>query len=94
MKTVTNYFEIKTPEDSHGLNGRYATEDAALAAINWSCKNALESGYDNKHEKWIIVCVESIVERCEDNTFIRETITRSIVRTCEYSEVFKTYVLA
>ena len=97
MKATTTrntYFEIKHPSDHHGLMGRYDTPEQALEYINESYKNALEQGYDNSTNKWIIVCVEWCVTRDEKGNFLKEETVRFAYEQVEFCSYGNEFVFA
>lgn len=89
MKTTQRkffYYEIKSTDGHYGLCGTFETTDDALAEINASYIRALERGYDNRHEKWAIICVNTVITSLENGDFFKEETTRTRVTTAEFDE--------
>ena len=94
MKTTQRtciYYEIKSPCGHYGLCGTFESTDDALAEINASYIRALERGYDNKHERWSIVCVKVVRTFLENGDFYKEETTRTLVNTTEFDEYTNTF---
>ena len=92
MKKCNRYFEIKSKNGFYGLMGAFETESDALAEINNNYVFAKKHGYDNRHETWIIVCVDVTRETTESGDFLKEKITRFVVETVEFSEYENKFV--
>lgn len=92
MQRRTEFFEIKSPCGHYGLCGTFKNEEEALAEINRSYKQAKERGYDNRHEKWVIVCNRVITERRDNGDFLSEKIDRFVVACTEYRESEEAFV--
>jgi hypothetical protein len=85
MKTTFEYFEIRSTNDNYGLVGRFDTTEQVLEEINRSYKQALENGYDNKNNKWIIVCNQVSKEFDDSGLFLKEETCRFIIEHVEFS---------
>ena len=85
MKRDYEYFVIKDPKNNYGLPGTYETAEEALAYINQSYRNALSQGYDNRHEKWIIIRVSYKCEYDNYGNFLIDTTNRMLWDHIEYS---------
>lgn len=101
MKTTqrTNiYYEIKSPCDHYGLCGTFETEDDALAEINSSYIRALERGFDNRNEKWSIICVKTVRTFIDNGEiygeFYKEETIRTRVATAEFDEYTNAFTLS
>lgn len=92
-KKYTQFFEIKLSNDTCGLCGRFKNEEQALKEINDSYVRAKEQGYDNRHEKWSIVCVQTCKEFDERGEFLKEETTRFVVARASYDDYEKEYML-
>ena len=92
IKTVQTFYEIKDPKNNSGLMGKYETPEKALEYINSNYECAKEQGYDNKHQRWIIVCVEITTCKTEKGDFLKEENVRFVMETAEYSEEKDAYV--
>ena len=90
--TSNTYFEIRDPKNHHGLIGKYETPTQALDYINESYKNALEQGYDNRTNKWIIVCVQWKVIRDEKGNFLSEETSKFVFEQAEFSTYENAFV--
>ena len=86
------FYEIKNPNDIYGLCGIYESAEKALAEINRSYVYAKAKGYDNKQEKYIIVCNQTKKEVDKQGMFLKEEISRFVVESVEYSESEKSFV--
>lgn len=91
--TRTLYYEIKSADDYYGMCGRFKDEYNALDEINASYLRAKELGYDNRHEKWIIVCVNTTITRRTTGEFFKEETVRTMVAGAEFDEYTNRYVL-
>lgn len=85
MKKSREFYEIRNEEDTYGLCGCFETENDALNEINRSYERAKERGYDNRHEKWVIVCNQVIKEYDEKGRFLKEETVRFVMSHAEYS---------
>ena len=94
MKRTSCYFEIKSPDDSYGLDGMFETSEAAIAHINYSYRRALKLGYDNRHENWVTVCVEHVKEFNDKGEFLKEETIRYVWECVQFSEYDDEYVIA
>ena len=92
MKKTNRYYEIKSKNFTYGLIGQFNSEEEALAEINLSYERAKEQGYDNRHEKWSIVCVDWAREFNDDGDFLKEEITRFVVDHVEFSTYDEKFV--
>ena len=90
--TKREYYEIKSPCDRYGLGGTFESEEKALEEINYTYRRALERGYDNRNEKWVIVCVQTTIIRNDKNEFLKEETIRFVTQTAEFSEYENAYV--
>ena len=85
MKFTNTWYEIKNPNDSYGLSGRFERCEGALKHINDSYQRAKERGYDNTHEKWIIVGVENVKEFDKNGEFLKEETVRYACEFVQFS---------
>lgn len=85
MKRTSEYFEIKSQDDMYGLGGSFESAEKALEEINRAYEYAKTRGFDNKGEKWVIVCNQGIKEFDEKGSFLKEERTRFVVENVEYS---------
>ena len=91
-KKYTQFFEIKLSNGSCGLYGRFEYEEQALKEIYDSYVRAKEQGYDNRHEKWSIVCVQTCKEFDKLGEFLKEEIIRFVVARAIYDDYEKEYM--
>ena len=91
-KRTAQYYEIKSLDGAYGLCGTFHNEEQALVEINRSYESAKEKGYDDRNDRWIIVCVERTVERDENGYFLSETTKRFAVADVEFSEYEECFV--
>ena len=97
MKRTAEWYEVRSIDDAHGLHITIAdsvSEEKVLDAINRAYENAKAKGYDNRDEKWIIVCCQVVKELDENGTFLKEERCRFAVATAQYSTYENAYVLA
>lgn len=94
MRRTFNYFEIKSPDDMHGLVGQFDTEADALNHINNSYANALRQGYDNRNDKWVLVCVEVSKEFNKKGEFLKEETIRFVTESVQFDEYEDKFVFA
>lgn len=92
MNRNYEHFEIRSIDDQHGLCGTFDTAAEALAEINRSYVHAKEQGYDNKHEKWIIVCNQVAEIFSDDGEFFKEEKVRFVVESVRYSDYENAFV--
>lgn len=84
MTTVNTWYEVKSPDNSYGLDGTFFSENDALDEINASYKIAKMMGYDNPNKQWIIVyCIHS--KTFKDGRFLSEKTEKYVTQTVEYS---------
>ena len=97
MKTIerrNEFYTVRCPLDIYGLCGTFNTEEEALAEINRSYAHALAQGFDNRHEKWVVVCNQTTRVFSEDDHFLKEETVRFVIDNAEYSEREEAYVFA
>ena len=97
MKRTAEYYDVRSIDDTHGLHITIAdsvSEEKALEAINRAYDNAKAKGFDNKDEKWIIVCNRVVKEFDGNGAFLKEDRCRFVVATAQYSTYENAYVLA
>lgn len=92
MKNAFEYFEIRDVCGRYGLCGTYESEEKALAEINRSYEYAKTQGFDNKNEKYIIICNQVVREFGANGEFLKEEITRFVIQSVEYSDYDKAFV--
>lgn len=92
MKTIFEFYEITSINDMHGLCGQYESAEKALEEINRSYEYAKTRGYDNKHDKWLIVCNQISREFDNKGTFLKEERIRFTVESVEYSDYENAFV--
>lgn len=92
MEKRREFFEIRNEEDTNGIFAVFENEDCALDEINRSYEYAKERGYDNRSEKWIIVCNQVIKTFDENGKFLKEETVRFVVAYAEYSTYENKYV--
>lgn len=91
--TIRNrWYEIKNPDMNYGMIGTFDTKGDALEKINSDYSRALERGYDNRSEKWIIVCVDYARENNDKGEFLRDSTKRFVTATVEFSEYENKFV--
>ena len=93
-KSKMGHYEVMDTKGHYGLDGRFETENEALAEINRSYKKALERGYDNRRNRWITVWCERTVERTVNDEFLHESFTRTAMSSIVYSEYEDKFVFA
>jgi hypothetical protein len=95
MKKINKtYYEIKSKNDVYGLCGTFETAEAALEEINRSYERAKEKGYDNRNDKWNIVCVEFTREFTDNGDFLKEETIRFVTEHAEFSTYENKFVFA
>jgi hypothetical protein len=92
MERRSEWFEIKSYNDQYGLCGVYNSAEEALEGINRSYEYAKTRGFDNKGEKWIIVCNRVVKSFDADGTFLKEERTRFTTNSVEYSDYDNAFV--
>lgn len=93
MEKRIEYFEVRSRGDLYGLDGRFATEEMALEAINFSYDRAKEAGYDNRNNEWVIVCLQCVRTFDENADFMREETVRFVAKCVEFSDEQNRFVL-
>ena len=91
--TINTYYEIISPANTYGLEGKYSTREEALEAINKSYKRCLENGYDRRNERWFIVRTQyrkSFDGYCE---FLCETTDRFLDCRTTFDHETKQYII-
>ncbi len=95
MKRTNEFYEVRTRDDMYGLSllpSESESEEKALEAINRSYEYAKTRGYDNKDNKWIIVCNQIIKEFDEEGNFLKEEHSRFVIANVEYSTYENAFV--
>ena len=92
MKRTSRFYEIKSRNFAYGLIGQFNSEEEALTEINASYERAKGQGFDNRHEKWSIVCVDWAREFNDNGEFLKEEITRFVVDFVEFSTYEEKFV--
>ena len=93
MTRTFNYYQIVSPDDVFTLGGSFDSKADALSHINYSFNRALELGYNNSHEEWLIVLYEKTRVFNDEGVFQREQMNRDLVGYAKYSPDSKSYVL-
>lgn len=93
MERRTEYYRITNNHDIFGLNGNFESVESALASINESYKMALSKGYDNRDNKWLIVCVQVCAEFDKDGNFLKRTTEEFVMDAVEYGEYDEKFVI-
>ena len=93
MERRSQFYKVVDNRDTYSLNGVYETVESALAYINDSYKRALSLGYDNRNEKWLIVCVQSCTEFDKNGDFLKRTTEEFVMDAVEYSEYDEQFVI-
>lgn len=95
MKRTHEFYEVRSEDDMHGLSIRFdETEEQALEEINRAYEYAKTRGFDNREEKWVIVCNRCIKEYDEKGAFLKEERCRFVVAHAEYSIYENAFVFA
>jgi hypothetical protein len=77
----------------HGLCIRFdGSKEEALKEINDSYEYAKKRGYDNRNNKWIIVCHQFVKEFDENGAFLKEESCRFVVENVEFSDYENAFV--
>ena len=93
MKRTREFYEVRSLDDMHGLSIRSdATQEQALEEINRAYEYAKTRGYDNRGDKWLIVCNQSVKEFDENGVFLKAESTRFVVAQAEYSHYENAFV--
>lgn len=92
IKTLETFYEIRDPKDRYGLFGNFDSPEKALECINSNFECARQEGYDNRLQRWIIVCVEITKYEVNKGVFLKEEKVRFVMETIEYSEEKDAYV--
>ena len=95
MKRTHEFYEVRTRNDMYGLcinQEESKSEEKALEAINRSYEYAKTRGYDNKDNKYIIVCNQIVKEFDEKGNFLKEECSRFVTANVEYSTYENAFV--
>ena len=92
MTTRTNFFKGYDRKGQWSVEGNYTTSQEVLNKINADYTLALSRGYDNRNEKFSIVCVTVEVETNDNGEFIRRTTNETVVNKVEFSEQSNKFV--
>ena len=95
MKRTSEFYEVRTRDDRHGLSilpSESESKEKVLEAINKSYEYAKARGYDNKDNKWIIVCNQIVKEFDDKGMFLKEECSRFVVENVEYSDYENAFV--
>ena len=92
MQRTSEWFEIRSTNDFHGLAGSFESAEKALEEINKSYERAKAHGFDNKEEKWIIVCNQTVKEFNDKGEFMKQEINRFVVESVEFSTYDNAFV--
>lgn len=93
MKHMSSYFQVTALDDTYHLYGYFDTLTDALDALNESYHRALKLGYDNRHERWLIIRIDHLKLWGEDGAFKMEEIRKYTVERPKFSEEHECYVL-
>ena len=94
MKMLNSmFYEIRSTDDIYGLIGVFESPAKALEEINRSYKIALECGFDNRHEKWVIVRNRTWIRRDDEGNFASSEVERYVVNRVEFSETAGKFVI-
>lgn len=89
----SEYYEIRSMHDDHGLPGQFRSEEEALDEINRSYVNAKLLGYDNRDNEWTIVLVRRSKSFRMNGDFISEIVERHQINVVEFGSDKDKYVL-
>lgn len=95
MKTTRReflHYEIKSIEDYHGMCGVFESEDDALEEINASHMRVKSLGYDDRDEKWAIICCKRVKTYLGNGDFYKEELTRTRVAAVAFDEYTNAFV--
>lgn len=92
MTTKTTFFKGYDRKGQWSVEGNYKTSQEILNKINADYNLALSRGYDNRHEKFSIVCVTVEVETNDNGDLIRRTTSETIVNKVEFSDESNKFV--
>ena len=93
MNRNFSYYTITSTDDHYGLVGQFETRSDALDHINASYHGALEQGYDNRHNEWLIVKNENTKIYNDEGHFRSEETRRYVVGYAKFSEKYECYTL-
>lgn len=93
MKHMSSYYMVTALDDSYHLDGCFDTVTDALDHLNDSYHRALERGYDNRYERWLIVRVDHLKLWNEDGSFKMEETKRYVVERPKFSSGHGCYIL-
>lgn len=88
MKRTHEFYEVRSLDDMHGLSisaEDSESEEKVLAAINKAYEYAKTIGFDNRGNKWLIVCNQSVKEFDKNGSFLKDERIRFVVAQAEYS---------
>lgn len=91
-KVAREFYEIKDVADVYGLAGTYESAEKALEEINRSYEYAKTQGYDNREEKWVIVCNEVVKVFDDKGAFLKETVQRFVCENVEFGDYENAFV--
>jgi hypothetical protein len=93
MKRTHEFYEVRSLDDNHGLSIRNnESAEKALEEINDAYEYAKTRGFDNRDEKWIIVCNQIVKEFDDKGRFLKEERSRFVVENVEWSDYEKAFV--
>lgn len=93
MKRTHEFYEVRSLDDMHGLSiSSDATAEQALEEINHAYEYAKTRGFDNRGEKWLVVCNQSVKEFDKNGAFLKDERVRFVVAQAEYSSHENAYV--
>ena len=93
MERRCEFYKIINKRDAYGLGDNFENGESALTYINDSYNRALSRGYDNRNEKWLIVCVQISTEFDENGDFLKRTTEEFVMDAVEYSEYDGQFVI-
>jgi hypothetical protein len=86
MKRTHEFYEVRSLDDMHGLSIRCdETAEQALEEINRAYEYAKTRGYDNRSEKWLIVCNQIVKEYDDCGMFLKEERVRFVIEQAQFS---------
>lgn len=93
MKRTHEFYEVRSIDDVHGLAiTSNESAEKALEEINRQYEYAKTRGFDNRDEKWIIVCNQIVKEFDDKGMFLKEERSRFVVENVEYSDYENAFV--
>lgn len=92
MTNQTYYYKAYDVKGNWGVCGTYDSAEKVLDKINQDYVEALEKGYDNRNEKFVIVIVYFTTEKNDYDELVSRTMVEHVIWKVSFSEDHQKFV--